>query len=57
LIISSTRTASFGGSEPFSMKRRRLEYEAVSTSIEKVESGLLAAARKGFSSMFLNARC
>ena len=33
------------------MNRRAFEYDAVSTSIEKVESGLLAAARKGFSSM------
>ena len=38
------------------MKRRTLEYDAVSTSIEKVESGLLAAARNGFSSICAVAR-
>jgi hypothetical protein len=32
------------------MKRRTFEYEAVSTSIEKVESGFVAAGRNGFSS-------
>ena len=40
------RTASIGGSEPLSMKRRTLEYDAVSTSIEKVESGLSLAVEE-----------
>jgi hypothetical protein len=39
LISSSTRTASAGGSRPSLRNRRTFVYEAVSTSIEKVERG------------------
>ena len=40
---------------PWLRKRRTLLYEAASTSIEKVESGLASAARKRFSSIALYA--
>ncbi len=43
------RTASFGGSDPFATNRRTFEYDARSTSIEKVESGFARAARNGLS--------
>jgi hypothetical protein len=45
------RTASAGGSVPWFKKRRTFEYDAVSTSVEKVESGSSATRRKRVSSM------
>jgi hypothetical protein len=51
LIISSTRTASLGGAAPFVRNRRTLEYDAVSTSAEKVESGSSATTWNGLSSI------
>jgi len=44
------RTASRGGRCPSRRKRRTLLYEARSTSMEKVESGLSLTRRNGFSS-------
>src|SRR5690606_2660360 len=43
------RTASLGGNCPLRRYRRTFAYEAVSTSIENVESGARLASRKGFS--------
>jgi hypothetical protein len=51
LISSSIRTASFGGSSPRLRKRRTFAYDAVSTSIENVESGLRAASVHWLSSI------
>jgi hypothetical protein len=45
------RTASFGGSVPWLMKRRTFEYEARSTSTENVERGATIGERNGFSSI------
>ena len=39
LISSSIRTASFGGAWPSFRNRRTFEYDAVSTSVENVDSG------------------
>src|SRR5437870_4204616 len=44
------RTASRGGRCPSRRKRRTLLYDARSTSMENVDSGLSLAFRKGFSS-------
>ena len=49
IIISSIRTESLGGNLLWFMKRLTFEYEAVSTSIEKVEIGFWRAFRKVFS--------
>ena len=49
MIISSMRTASRGGIWFWFRSLRTLEYEAVSTSIEKVDSGFCATLRNGLS--------
>src|SRR5688572_27544608 len=46
------RTASAGGRLPWLKKRRTLLYEAVSTSIEKVERGAVSTLTKRFSTMW-----
>src|SRR5262245_38739102 len=46
------RTASLGGSLPSVRNRRTLLYDAVSTSIEKVESGCDATVSNGLSMMW-----
>jgi hypothetical protein len=48
---SSMRTAEGGGRRPSFNMRRTFEYDAVSTSIEKVESDSSLTRRNGFSSI------
>jgi hypothetical protein len=54
LIISSTRTASFGGSRPSLMRRRAKLYDAVSTSTENVDQGSSLTRWIGFTSKCSN---
>src|SRR5262245_320444 len=49
---SSTRTASLGGSLPSLRNRRTLVYDAVSTSMENVDSGSRATDWNGLSTMW-----